>query len=90
MRNKGPKLNRDWVGLRVKNHETIRNGCAKVEKGSTGTIIRYPSTGIIVEFDSCKTCKVAPIFSRMHRMDFLILTPMAEWPDTRGKGRRST
>jgi len=84
----GPKLNRDWVGLRVRLRRRARNYYVTLAEGTEGTIDHYSHAGITFESDKCKKCGVQAHISKMRREDFDILTPPDEWPDTRGKGRK--
>lgn len=80
----GPKLNRDWIGLRVKLKRAAENGLARLEAGTTGIVDGYPHAGIRFAADKCEHCGVQVFITRMRRYDFEILTPVSEWPDTRG------
>jgi hypothetical protein len=80
----GPKLNRDWVGLKVKLNRTAQNGFAKLAEGTTGIVDTYSRMGITFLADKCEHCGVQVSISRMERRDFVILTPPEKWPDTRG------
>lgn len=86
----GPKLNRDWVGLRVRLRREASNSLCTIPAGTEGVIDRY-SVGrraIGFEGDPCECCGVSVHISGLHRSDFVILTPQNEWKDTRGQGRR--
>lgn len=85
----GPKLNRDWIGLRVRLRREATNAYATLAAGTEGEITGYSSGRPRIEFmsDECPKCKVRIRISGMSRLDFDILTPKEDWPDTRGKGR---
>jgi|GEM_PF-3148631 len=85
----GPKLNRDWVGLRVRLRREASNAYGVLPAGTEGVIKHYSSGRPRIEFmsDECPHCKVRIRISGMSRFDFDILTPKEDWPDTRGKGR---
>ncbi len=85
----GPKLNRDWIGLRVKLRRRATNQHGTLPIGTVGFIDGY-SAGRQIRFeaDSCKHCGFKPSISGMHRSDFAIMTPPDDWPDTQGRGRR--
>jgi hypothetical protein len=85
----GPKLNRDWVGLRVRLLGKAQNQIGTIPAGTTGTIASYTGgrMGIRFEADACQHCGISMRVSGMVRRDFAILTPSSEWKDTRGKGR---
>ena len=84
----GPKLNRDWVGLRVRPKRSVENRMCKLAPGIEGVVDHYSPKGICFVADGCETCGSQPIVSHMSRFDFDILTPPDEWPDTRGQGRK--
>jgi len=86
----GPKLNRDWVGLRVKLRRECANAHGTFPRGATGTVESYTGgkKGICFQMDECEHCHVALRVSGMRRHDFVILTPPEDWPDTRGRGKR--
>lgn len=88
MRNHGPKLNRDWVRLRVKLGRSASTQFATIAAGTLGTIAAYSGAGIRFEADPCEHCRCSLIISHMHRDDFTIVTSPDDWRDTRGKGRR--
>lgn len=86
---KGPVLNRDWIGLRVRTNREMGNRICKVPQGATGTVTHY-SNGvhkITVAFDGCQSCGVSAIVSGITRYSLEVLTPESEWPNTQGKGR---
>ena len=83
----GPKLNRDWEGLRVKLTRSARNAYGTLAEGTVGVVTRYGPTGIEFYADCCEACGFSPRISGMRRDDFVIITPEEEWPDTRGRGR---
>lgn len=84
----GPKLNRDWIGLRVRFIRENANGYGRVRPGLEATVTNYNNKGIEIEGDKCECCGVSMFMSRLERSDFEIITPEEEWPDTRGQGRR--
>ena len=86
----GPRLNRDWVGLRVATRNPAGNYYVKVPAGTEGEITSYSpgKAGIRVQFDPCETCGVAAFIAGFSRTQLDILTPHTEWPDTRGQTKR--
>jgi hypothetical protein len=84
----GPKLNRDWIGLRVKLKHRATNAMATLAAGTSGIVEGYSNTGIYFESDPCEHCQVKIRVSQMRRHDFEILTPEEEWPNTQGQGRK--
>lgn len=86
----GPKLNRDWVGLRVMLMRDAENAYGRIAANTTGTITAYSPGRRAIEFqaDGCGSCGFRPTICAMPRHAFEILTPVDEWPDTRGQGRR--
>ncbi len=88
MKHHGPKLNRDWIGLRVKLKRRAKNMLGTIVEGTCGTVTVYSGgRGIRFEADLCKHCGCALAVAGMHRSDFTILTPPEEWKNTQGKGR---
>lgn len=87
---KGPELNRDWVGLRVRLRRRASNSFNVIPAGTEGVVQSYSPGKSAIRFTGipCSSCGVAVVISGMHRSDFEIITPESEWPDTRGKGRR--
>lgn len=90
MKPHGPKLNRDWIGLRVKLVREARNRSGTIAEGTAGVITNYVAGGLGIRFeaDTCEYCQCGLGVVGMHREDFVILTPPDEWPDTRERGRR--
>lgn len=86
----GPKLNRDWIGLRVRTTREAQNMLCRIPAGTEGTVSSYSGgrTGIGFRGDPCDCCGVSVFIKGMQRSDFVILTPRDQWPDTRGQGRR--
>ena len=84
----GPKLNRDWVGLRVELARTTGNSLAELPRGTEGRVDGYTCAGISFLADCCPTCGVRVRITGLRRGDVRILTPMEDWPDTRGQGGR--
>lgn len=85
----GPKLNRDWVGLRVRLKRPAKNGFGSLPAGTVGTVDGYSGVrGIGIETDKCNCCGVSVFIVGLSRGDFEILTPESEWKDTRGRGSR--
>jgi len=82
----GPKLNRDWIGLRVIFLKDQGNGYGKLPAGTEGTVRTYNNKGIEFESDKCECCGVKIFMTRLQRCDVEVLTPEEEWPDTR-KGK---
>lgn len=87
---RGPKLNRDWIGLRAALRYGAENAYGTLAKDTVGTITDYGigRRGIRFEADQCNHCNCALAVSGMRRLDFNILTPSSEWKDTRSKGRK--
>lgn len=83
----GPKLNRDWVGLRVKLNFDTANRFEKIPAGSCGIVDLYSRMGIRFEADPCEHCGIQVTITGMHRSSFTILTPRSEWADTQVKTR---
>jgi hypothetical protein len=82
---KGPKLNRDWIGLRVRLITENANGYARLQPGTEGYIRNYSPKGIEFESDKCECCSVRVFMTRLQRSDVEIITPEEKWPDTRKK-----
>jgi hypothetical protein len=85
----GPKLNRDWVGLRVQLVHRAENSLGTIAGGTTGTITSYDSGHMRIRFEAtpCEKCQCAFAVAGMYRRDFVILTPRGKWKNTQGKGR---
>lgn len=85
----GPKLNRDWIGLRVRTLRSMRSQLCSIPNGTEGTVRSYSPgrQGIGFEADPCGYCGIAAFISGLSRGDLKILTPREDWPDTRGRGR---
>ena len=83
----GPKLNRDWVGLRVKLTRKAANAHCSIAAGTAGVISSYGrgSNRIYFDADPCELCGGALIICGLNRADFVILTPPEEWKDTWGQ-----
>jgi len=86
----GPKLKRDWVGLRVSLRGSHKNGHARFPEGMTGTITRFTSGRRHFEFtaDKCEHCGIQLSICGLYEDSFTILTPRAEWKDTSASKRR--
>ena len=85
---KGPKLNRDWVGLKVRLVSESVNGFARLPAFTEGTVRSYNNKGIEIESDKCECCGVRVFMTRLQRSDVEVITPEEEWPDT-GKGKKN-
>lgn len=83
----GPKLQRDWVGLRVRLLKSTQNSLVRIPAGTTGVIDACHKGKVRFIGDPCKCCGVSVVITGMRVRDFGILTPPDEWPDTTGKGR---
>ncbi len=89
MKHHGPKLNRDWIGLRVKLTRRVENMLGTIAEGTAGTVTSYANGRLQIRFeaDPCEHCRCALAIAAMGREDFTILTPPEEWKNTQGKGR---
>lgn len=87
---RGPQLNRDWVGLRVRLNRDAKNMLCSIPLGTEGTVSSYSAGKSAISFtgDKCECCGVSVHISGLRRVDVDILTPLDEWKDTRGQGRR--
>ena len=86
----GPKLNRDWIGLRVKLVREAQNGHGVIAKGTAGTITGYTNgvNGIHFGADPCKHCGCALFITAMRREDFTILPRATSGRTHKGKADR--
>lgn len=86
----GPKLKRDWVGLRVCVLCELQNFYGVIPAATYGTITDHSPGHRQYTFtaDACRHCGIQLKMSGLQRRDFAIVTPPEDWPDTRGKGRR--
>ena len=86
----GPKLNRDWIGLRVMLVRQAENMLGTLAEGTTGKVTSYAhgQRQIRFEADPCEHCRCAFAIAGLARGNFVILTPPEEWKNTQGKGQR--
>lgn len=85
----GPKLNRDWAGLRVRTVCKLRNGMCVLPKGYMATVLYYGPKGIEIEADACLECSARKIVTCCRRDQFEIVTPKSEWKDSSASGKRT-
>lgn len=88
--NHGPKLNRDWIGLRVRLRVEAGNYYGRLAIGTTGVIDAYSPAPRRITFlaDKCECCGIRLRVSRLYRHYFEILTPEEEWSNTQGEKRK--
>jgi len=86
----GPKLNRDWIGLRVTLRREAQNLVGVVARGARGEITEYTGGRRGIQFtpDGCSHCGCSIIISGLRREDFTILTPPEAWRNTQTQGWR--
>lgn len=68
----GPKLNRDWIGLRVRLKRNAANSYVAFAAGTIGEVISYRGgrNGISFKSEPCPHCAASLIIAGMHRGDF--------------------
>lgn len=61
----GKKLIRDWLGMRVRTKEAMRNGYVEIPAGSLATVDGI-GVGLELKVDPCQCCGMKAIISRVH------------------------
>ncbi|MDK0999553.1 hypothetical protein ACO2TQ_35105 [Burkholderia sp. OKR4-1] len=61
----GKKLIRDWIDMRVRTKEVMRNGYVEIPAGSTATVTGI-GVGLELKFDPCTCCGMRAFISRVH------------------------
>lgn len=86
---RGPKLNRDWVGLTVRLTRRVTTQLVTHPAGTRGTVTQYAGYGIEFTADKCDCCGAQARVIRLARADVQIITARQDWPDTRARRNRS-
>ena len=69
-----PRVQRDWVGMRIKITRDMQNGFVSVKAGHKGEINSVTHKyAIRINLDGCGHCNVAPSFSRVSWRDLEIV-----------------
>ncbi|MDN7577444.1 hypothetical protein QZM25_33045 [Burkholderia contaminans] len=61
----GKKLIRDWIDMRVRTKEVMRNGYVEIPAGSTATVTGI-GVGLELKFDPCTCCGMRAFITRVH------------------------
>ncbi|VWC79493.1 hypothetical protein BLA39750_01089 [Burkholderia lata] len=61
----GKKLIRDWIDMRVRTKEVMRNGYVEIPAGSTATVAGI-GVGLELKFDPCTCCGMRAFITRVH------------------------
>lgn len=61
----GKKLIRDWIDMRVRTKEVMRNGYVEIPAGSTATVTGI-GVGLELKFDPCTCCGMRAFIRRVH------------------------
>ena len=82
----GPKLKRDWVGLRVRARRDIQIVHGIAPKGTHGVVDGYYH-GCVVIFEAMGADDMPLRITQVQCYSLEVVTPPEEWPNTEGDGR---
>ncbi|WP_155646902.1 hypothetical protein [Burkholderia territorii] len=61
----GKKLIRDWLGMRIRTKEVMRNGYVEMAAGSIATVTGI-GVGLELKFEPCSCCGMRAFMTRIH------------------------
>lgn len=64
----GKKLIRDWIGMRVRTREVMRNGYVEIPAGATAEVTGI-GVGLELKVDPCTCCGMRAFITRVHGND---------------------